>query len=144
MKSQTLTLFNPDTSTPLLLPFLDEGVKAGFPSPAQDYIEHSIDLNKILIKHPASTFFARVVGDSMYESGIHNGDIAVVDKSLEPRDGCKVVAFIEGEFVMKTIRIGKNEIYLIPENPNYPTITVTPVQQFMIWGVVTHVIHKLL
>jgi len=71
-------------------------------------------------------------------------DIAVVDKSLEPREGCKVVAFVEGEFVMKTIRIGKEEIYLTPENPDYPTITVTPDQQFVIWGVVTHVIHKLL
>ena len=143
MKPQTLSLFKPDSSYPLEIPFIETGIKAGFPSPAQDYVEQSINLNKVLIKNPTSTFFARVDGDSMYETGIHNGDIAIIDKSLEPREGSKVVAYIDGEFVMKTIRMGKNEIYLIPENPDYPTITVTPDQQFMIWGVVTHVIHKL-
>ena len=138
-----ITIFKADTTTPLPLPFAEQGIKAGFPSPAQDYVEQSIDLNKVLIKHPASTFFAKVDGDSMQESFIMNGDIAVIDKSLEVREGCKVVAFIDGEYVMKTIKIGKGEIYLIPENPDYPTITVTPDQQFLIWGVVTYVIHKL-
>ena len=143
-KKQTFTIIRADTATQLTLPFVEDGIKAGFPSPAQDYVEQGIDLNKVLIKHPASTFLARVDGDSMYETGIFNGDIVVIDKSLEPREGSKVVAFIDGEYVMKTIRIGTNEIYLIPENPDYPTITVTPDQQFIIWGVVTHVIHKLL
>ena len=140
---QKINIFAPDTSTPLALPFAEQGIKAGFPSPAQDYVEQTIDLNKILIKHPESTFFARVDGNSMENTFIMDGDIAIVDKSLEPREGCKVVAFIDGDYTMKTIKIGKNEIYLIPENPDYPTITVTPEQQFLIWGVVTHVIHKL-
>ena len=142
--TQTLTVFKALTDTSLVLPFVDQGIKAGFPSPAQDYVEQGIDLNKVLIKHPASTFLARVDGDSLYEAGILNGDIVIIDKSLEPREGCKVVACIDGEYVMKTIRLGKNVFYLVPENPDYPTITVTPDQQFVIWGVVTHVIHKLL
>jgi len=143
-KKQTYTFFNPaEDAPPLPIPFIDEGIKAGFPSPAQDYVETAIDLNKVLIKHPSSTFFARVAGDSMEQSFIMNGDIAIIDKSLEVREGCKVVAYIDGEYVMKTIRIGKNEIYLIPENPEYQTITVTADQQFVIWGVVTYVIHKL-
>jgi len=144
MKKQTISLFNPDPQAPQLsIPFIDEGVKAGFPSPAQDYVVQSIDLNKILIKHPASTFFAKVDGDSMQDSFIMDGDMVIIDKSLQVRDGCKVVAFIDGEYVMKTIRIGKDEIHLIPENPSYPAITVTRDQQFVIWGVVTYVIHKL-
>ena len=144
MKKQTISIFKPAPDVPpLKIPFIDDGIKAGFPSPAADYVEGSIDLNKALIKHPASTFFARVNGDSMEQSLILDGDMVIIDKSLEVREGCKVVAFVDGEFVMKTIRLGKNEIYLIPENPDYPTITVTPDNQFTIWGVVTYVVHKL-
>ena len=142
MKKQNLTLFKAEIGEPLEIPFVDEGIKAGFPSPAQDYIERSIDLNKVVIKNPSSTFFARVDGNSMENTYIMDGDIAVIDRSLEPRDGSKVVAYIDGEYVMKTIKMGNNEVYLIPENPDYPTITVTPDQEFVIWGVVTHVIHK--
>ena len=143
-KNQTISIYQPDNNAPpLSIPYLEEGIKAGFPSPAADYEEQSIDLNKILIKHPSSTFFAKVDGNSMEQSFIMDGDIAIIDRSLEPRDGCKVVAFIENEFVMKTIKITANEVFLIPENPDYPTITVTSEQQFLIWGVVTHVIHKL-
>ena len=132
-----------DISTQLEIPFADQGIKAGFPSPAQDYIEQGIDLNRELIRHPSSTFFAKVDGNSMQNSFLCDGDIAIVDKAIEPRDGCKVVAFIDGEFVMKTMEIQPDKILLIPENPDYPTITVTPDQQLTIWGVVTYVIHKL-
>jgi len=143
MKPQTLSIHAAEITENLTIPFADEGIKAGFPSPAQDYVEHGIDLNKVLIKHPSSTFFARVDGHSMQNSLILDGDIVIIDKSLEPRDGCKVVAFIDGEYVMKTIKILKDKILLIPENPDYQTITVTPDQQFTIWGVATYVIHKL-
>jgi len=144
LKRQTITLFKPaPDAPPLQIPFIDEGVKAGFPSPAQDYVEQRIDLNKVLIKHPSSTFFAKVDGDSMENTFIMDKDIVIIDKSLEVKEGCKVVAFIDGDFVMKTIKLGKNEVYLIPENPEYPTITVTADNQFTIWGVVTYVIHKL-
>ena len=143
-KPQKLTLYKPDPAAPPLdIPFVEEGIKAGFPSPAQDYVEQSIDLNKILLKHPSSTFFARVDGNSMENTFIMDGDLVIIDKSLEVRDGCKVVAFIDGAYTMKTIKLGKNEVFLIPENPDYPIITVTPDQPFMIWGVVTYVIHKL-
>ena len=141
---QTLTIFKVNSETRIELPFIEEGIKAGFPSPAQDYEKQSIDINEVLIRHPASTFFARVDGDSLYETGIFNGDIVVIDKSLEPQEGNKVVAFIDGEFVMKTIRKGKDVLFLVPANPEFETITVTPDQQFVVWGVVTHVIHKFL
>jgi len=141
-KKQTLTIFKAATDTQLLIPFIDEGVKAGFASPAGDYSENRIDLNVELVKNQSSTFFAKVDGNSMTGSLIFDGDIVIIDKSLEVRDGCKVIAFIDGEFVMKTIRMGDGVCYLVPENDEYPTITVTPDQQFMIWGVVTYVIHK--
>jgi len=143
-KKQTITIYESAADAPpLSIPFVEQGIKAGFPSPAADYEEQSIDLNKLLVKHRSSTFFARVDGNSMEQSFIMDGDIAVIDRSLEVREGCKVVAYIDGEYVMKTIKIGNNEVYLIPENPDYPTITVTPENDFIIWGVVTHVIHKL-
>jgi len=140
---KNLTIYPVEVSEHYTIPFVDEGIKAGFPSPAQDYIEQGIDLNRELIKHPSSTFLAKVDGNSMQDTFIHDGDIVIIDKSLEPRDGCKVVAYIEGEFVMKTIQILPDKILLIPENQDYPTITVTSDQQFVIWGVVTYVIHKL-
>ena len=142
-KKQTLTIFKAATDTQLLIPFIDEGVKAGFASPAADYSGNRIDLNVELIKNEASTFFAKVDGNSMTGSLIFDGDIVIVDKSLEVRDGCKVIACVDGEFVMKTIRMGDGVCYLVPENEDFPIITVTSDQQFMIWGVVTHVIHRL-
>ena len=136
-------MFKAVTDTQLVIPFIEEGVKAGFPSPAQDYADTGIDLNVELIKNRASTFIARVDGNSMTGSLIFDGDVVIVDRSLEVRDGCKVIAIIEGEFVMKTIRMGDGVCYLVPENEDFPIITVTSDQQFMIWGVVTHVIHRL-
>ncbi|MCL2073693.1 MAG: hypothetical protein FWH18_07220 [Marinilabiliaceae bacterium] len=102
--TQNITLHKALTETELVLPFVEEGIKAGFPSPAQDYVEHGIDLNKVLIKHPESTFLAKVDGNSMTNSWIFDGDIVVIDKSLEIRNGCKVVAFIDGEFTLKNKR----------------------------------------
>ncbi|MCL2072449.1 MAG: translesion error-prone DNA polymerase V autoproteolytic subunit [Marinilabiliaceae bacterium] len=142
-KMQNITLYRAVTDTEHLLPFVDDGIKAGFPSPAQDYVEQGIDLNKALIKHPESTFLAKVDGNSMTDSWIFDGDIVVIDKSLEVRNGCKVIAFIDGEFTMKNIKIENEVLSLVPDNPDYPTITITPDRQFLIWGVVTHVIHKL-
>jgi len=138
-----IRVFKAEIGAPLEIPFVEEGIKAGFPSPAQDYVEQSIDLNKLIIKHPSSTFFARVDGNSMENTYIMDGDIAVIDRSLEVYDGCKVVANIDGEYVMKTIKIEKDKVLLIAENPDYPPITVTHDQNLIIWGVVTHVIHKL-
>lgn len=136
-----IDFYSADTSTDLPLP-LAEGIKAGFPSPAQDYIDLAFDLNKELVKNPSSTFYGRVRGNSMIDEGINDGDILVIDKSLPPADGRKAVCYIDGEFTLKTIRIGKDGIYLMPANPDYKPIKVTEENDFVVWGIVTYVIHK--
>lgn len=121
---------------------LAEGVKAGFPSPAEDFAEPVLDLNSYVIKNPASTFYARIDGDSMSGAGISDGDIVVVDKSLEPADGVIAVCFIDGEFTLKRIRAGSDCLWLMPENAAYKPIRVTAENHFTVWGIVTYVIKK--
>lgn len=137
-------LYSADLSSALRLLFADDGVRAGFPSPAQDYMAGSIDLNKELIRHPATTFYARVSGDSMTGSGIDDGDLLIVDKSLEPQEGDIVVAFIDGEFTLKRIKIDPKSccLWLMPENKDYPPIKVSETNHFIVWGVVTYNIKK--
>ncbi|MDR0835942.1 MAG: translesion error-prone DNA polymerase V autoproteolytic subunit [Tannerella sp.] len=142
MTQQTLDIFPVLNDTELLLPFIDEGIKAGFPSPAQDYIETGIDLNKHLIRDKSATFFARVDGDSMYDADFSDGDIIVIDRSLAVKDGDKVIACVDGDFTLKSIKINEKDIFLIPANPDYETIKITPDNQLMIWGVVTYIIKK--
>lgn len=131
-----------DVSTTLPLQYADEGIRAGFPSPAQDYLEQAIDLNKELIRHPASTFYGRVAGDSMRDEGIEEGDILVIDKSLELMDDDLAVCFIDGEFTVKRVRLEPDSAWLVPSNPNYPLIKVTPDNDFIVWGIVTYTIKK--
>lgn len=131
-----------DISSTLPLPYADEGIRAGFPSPAQDYMELAIDLNKELIRNPASTFYGRVVGDSMREEGIEEGDILVIDKSLELTDNDLAVCFIDGEFTVKRVRLESDAAWLIPSNAGYPPIRVTADNQFIVWGIVTYTIKK--
>lgn len=135
-------MFRAETATELRLPIADEGIKAGFPSPAQDFMDLAIDLNKELIKHPSSTFYGRVKGDSMIDAGIYDGDILVIDKSLDPNDGDMAVCYIDGEFTIKYIKIEKHIVSLIPANSQYKPITVTPENEFLIWGIVTYSIRK--
>lgn len=136
-----IQLFTADTSTALSLVYVDGGIKAGFPSPAQDYITESIDLNKILIRHPASTFYAKVVGDSMSGEGIYEGDILVIDRAIEAEHGDLAVCCLDGEFTLKRLCMKRgNRIYLMPSNRKYRPIEVTPENDFMVWGVVTHTI----
>ena len=111
---------------------------AGFPSPAQDYVESGIDLNRELVKNPAATFFGRVKGDSMTGAGIEDGDLIVIDKSLEASEGDIAVCFLDGEFTLKRIHIEKDVLWLMPENPKYKKIRVTADQHFMVWGIVTY------
>lgn len=141
MKKQ-IEIHKIDVSSSLPLQFANEGIKAGFPSPAQDYLEQAIDLNKELIKHPASTFYGRVVGDSMRNEGIEEGDILVIDKSLELLDDDLAVCFIDGEFTVKRVRLEPDAAWLVPSNTNYPPIKVTKDNEFMVWGIVTYTIKK--
>jgi DNA polymerase V len=108
----------------LKLPYVKEGISAGFPSPADDFIDTAIDLNHELIKHPSSTFFGRVRGDSMKDLGIHNGDLLVIDKSLEPASGKVAVCYVDGEFTVKSLKIEKDNIWLLPANNSYKPILV--------------------
>ncbi len=135
-----LEIFLPDTSSRLELPYADEGIQAGFPSPAQDYINEYIDLNREIVKHPAATFYGRVSGDSMIEEGIEPGDILVIDRSIEPDDGDLAVCCLEGEFTLKRIRLAPGAVWLVPSNESFDPILVTPGQEFQIWGVVTYTI----
>ena len=125
---------------PLFLQFVSNGISAGFPSPALDFEDIKIDLNRELIKHPSATYYGRVKGFSMQKAGIDDGDILVIDKSLEPTHGKIAVCFIDGEFTAKRIHITKNGIVLMPENDDYKPIVVTAKNEFIVWGVVTHVI----
>lgn len=131
-----------DISSSLPLQYADEGIRAGFPSPAQDYMEQAIDLNKEIVKHPASTFYGRVTGDSMRDEGIEEGDILVIDKSLELMDDDLAVCFLDGEFTVKRVRLETDAAWLIPSNKDYPPIKVTKDNEFIIWGIVTYTIKK--
>ncbi|MCB0485187.1 MAG: translesion error-prone DNA polymerase V autoproteolytic subunit [Flavobacteriaceae bacterium] len=135
-----ITLYKASTKGKLKLPIVENGISAGFPSPAEDFLDSVIDLNKELIKNPDATFFGRVKGYSMKNAGLNNGDLLIIDKSLEPTNGKIAVCFIDGEFTVKRIKIEKNICWLIPENDDYKPIKVTPDNDFLIWGIVTTVI----
>jgi DNA polymerase V len=123
-------------------PLFLSGVSAGFPSPADDYVDRKLDLNELLIKNPAATFFVRVAGDSMTGAGINHDDILVVDRSLEPVSGSIVIAVYDGELTVKRLVHDKNRMRLVAENPNYPPLEVTEENGCEIWGVVTSVVHQ--
>lgn len=141
LRSGCLQLFAAANGVAMPLPYADGGVRCGFPSPAQDYISQTIDLNRELIEHPAATFYARVVGDSMADEGIEENDILVIDKSIEPEHGDLAVCCIDGEFTLKRLRfLPGGHIRLMPSNRRYRPIDVTPGMGFMVWGVVTFTI----
>lgn len=135
-------IFRPDDRTSSDIPLTESPVHAGFPSPADDFLEGSLDLNSLVIKHPEATFFARVEGDSMQDEGITEGDILVVDKSIEPFDGCLAVAYIDGEFTLKRVRMEPDRILLVPANPKYPVIEIAAGQDFSVWGVVRWIVKQ--
>jgi DNA polymerase V len=138
----TLEFYTPDYSTPMQLPFVDAKIRAGFPSPADDFIELSIDLNKHLIRHKDTTFFATVKGHSMKNAGIYDGDLLIIDKSLEPQNDKIAICQIDGEFTVKRIKIEQNVVWLIAENEDFEPIKVTPDNELIIWGIVTASIKK--
>lgn len=145
MEETKLHIFSADADTILPMPYADGGIKAGFPSPAQDYLTESIDMNKVLVRHKETTFYARVDGNSMQDAGICDGDMVVIDKALEPKDGDIIAAFIDGEFTLKTFKSdpGNNCAWLIPANKLFSPIRVTQDSNFMVWGVVTYNIKKI-
>lgn len=143
MATKIQTTHRPELSSERLHVLFEAVVPAGFPSPAADYEEDRLDLNRHLVRNPAATFFVRVTGDSMVGAGIHHGDLLVVDRSLEPRDKNVVIAVVDGELTVKRIRINRRKITLEPENRNYPVREITAETEFEVWGVVTNVIHQL-
>lgn len=138
----TLSILGALSESSIEIPLASTGVSAGFPSPAEDYLDGMLDLNKHLIKHPASTFFARVDGESMKNASINDGDLLVIDKSIEPYDGCIAVCYIDGDFTLKRVDLTDGKIVLMPDNEAYKPIEVKPDDEFAVWGVVRYVIKK--
>ncbi len=140
---QKLTFYTPvtsmDTSGTI---FIDIGISAGFPSPADDFKQQRISLDKELIKNKEATFFVRVSGQSMIGAGLDDNDLLIVDKSLEPEHNKIAVCFIDGEFTVKRLKVETDSIWLQPENPNYKPIKITEENNFLIWGIVTYIIKK--
>ncbi len=127
----------------LSLPLFSNRVQAGFPSPADDHLEASLDLNKLLIQHPESTFFVRASGNSMINVGINDNDTLVVDRSLEPKHGDIIIAALNSELTVKRLYAKDNKVFLMPENQDYSIIEVNEEMDFIVWGVVTSVVHQL-
>ncbi|MDG1477148.1 MAG: translesion error-prone DNA polymerase V autoproteolytic subunit [Vicingaceae bacterium] len=140
IKHETLEINRVSLKKDIKIQLFNEGISAGFPSPAQDFLDSSIDLNKELIKNSASTFYGKVKGDSMIEANLNDGDLLIIDKSIEPSSNKIAVCFIDGEFTVKRIKIESDIVWLIAENKNYKPIKVTAENDFLIWGIVTYVI----
>ena len=137
-----LDFFTPDFTTQLELPLAGTAIAAGFPSPAEEYLDLALDLNKELIRHPAATFYARVKGDSMVDAGIQDGDLLVIDKALEPKEGSVAVCYLDGEFTVKRLAVQEEGVYLMPANEEFKPIRITEENDFLVWGIVAYVIHK--
>lgn len=124
------------------LQFFEGRVQAGFPSPAHGEYADIIDLNRALITNPAATFCARVIGDSMVDAGINQGDLLIIDRSLTPHDGNIAVCFIDGDFTVKRLSMRDNMLFLTPANASFPELPVNEDSNFQVWGVVSHIIKK--
>jgi DNA polymerase V len=140
--TKTLTFYTPKLPSGNGAIFVDTGISAGFPSPVDDFSESRISLDDELIKNKDSTFYAKVKGQSMIGAGLDDNDLLVIDRSLPPENNKIAVCFLDGEFTVKRLRVDKNEVWLQPENPNYPIINITDENDFMVWGIVTNVIKK--
>ena len=143
MTKNKLTFFLPDLENPIELPFITAGIKAGFPSPAADFDESKISLDAVLVKNRDATFYAKAAGTSMIGAGIDDGDILVIDRSLEPQNNKVAVCFLDGEFTVKRIKVAKDKVFLMPENKDFEPIAITDENQLIIWGIVTYVVKKM-
>ena len=142
MSESHLSFFKPNPATRKMLHLVQEGISAGFPSPADDSQELRISIDQEVVKNEEATFYARVSGQSMQGAGLDDGDLLVIDRSQEPENSASAVCFIDGEFTVKRLKVEKDCIYLMPENPRYQPIKVTEENQLQIWGVVTDVVKK--
>ena len=143
LEQNKLSFFIPNTDGNLEMPYISSGIKAGFPSPAADFDGSRISIDQIVVKNAVATFYAKANGHSMTGAGIDDGDILVIDKSIEPQDGKIAVCFIDGEFTVKRIKVQENSLLLLPENKLFEPIEVTQENDFIIWGIVTYVVKKL-
>jgi DNA polymerase V len=137
------SIYRPDVRGPFRLPMFTARIPAGFPSPADDYVDGGLDLNELLVRHPAATFFVRVSGDSMTGAGIHSGDVLVVDRAETARNRSVIIAALNGELTVKRLVRDGGRVWLVSENPDYAPMEVSGDTQFEVWGVVVHVIHSL-
>ena len=143
-KSSTLHFYSPDdTSNKANVWLAGEGISAGFPSPADDFKEVRISLDNVVVKNKAATFYARVAGQSMVDAGLDDGDLLVIDRSLEPQDGKIAVCLVDGEFTVKRLKVAEDCVWLMPENDRYKPLKVTEDNELIIWGIVTHVLKAL-
>ena len=138
-----IKFFIPDTESELESILISSGISAGFPSPAGDFKQDRISLDKELIKNKEATFYAKVSGESMKDAGLNDGDILVIDRSEELKNNKIAVCYLNGEFTVKRVKIEKDHIYLIPENKRYDPIKVTEENEFIVWGIVTYVVKKI-
>jgi len=141
-KFNRLEIYRVSTLNKKLIPFYDDGISAGFPSPAEDYTDLKLDLNEKLIRNKDATFFARVKGKSMLEAGLSDGDLLVIDRSIEPSDGKIAVCFLDGEFTVKRLKVEKDVCWLMPHNKEFKPIKVTEDNDFVVWGIVRYVIKE--
>ena len=136
--------FKPNLDESHLIPLTNNNISAGFPSPADDFKEIRISLDKEIIKNEEATFYARVDGESMQGAGLNDGDLIVIDRSEEPKNGSIAVCFLDGEFTVKRLKLKNKEIYLMPENSKYSPIKIGEVNELSIWGIVTYVVKKMI
>lgn len=142
MNSKIIEILKPDTAESFSIKLSDTPVNAGFPSPAENHLENTMDLNKALVKNPSSTFYARVKGESMINDGVEDGDLLVIDRSVEPYENCLAVCFLDGEFTLKRVRLEGDELLLVPANEKFKPIRVKKDNDFYVWGVVRYLIKR--
>lgn len=142
MQDEKLIFFNPNHDVRKQIHMAQEGVSAGFPSPADDFKELRISIDQEVVRNEEATFYARVSGESMQGAGLDDGDLLVIDRSLEPQDDKIAVCFIDGSFTVKRLKVDVNCVYLMSENKNYKPIKVSEGDELLIWGIVTYVVKK--
>ena len=142
IKKDKIQIFKPNDKKSSNNIFIKDGISAGFPSPAGDFEEARISLEKVLVKNKEATFYAKVSGESMKDAGLNDGDILVIDRSEEVKNNKIAVCYVNGEFTVKRVKIEKDYVYLVPENKKYNPIKITEENELIVWGVVTYVIKK--